>query len=103
MPYSETAVYVTGTNSPGFLPDTEVCQHETFEEARARVIQLIIEDMDFYGDSAHLIESQAEREDVEAMLQTMDLAKDLVSKYSEGAFSITAGGREYWVALDPQV
>lgn len=103
MPCSETEIYVTGTNSPGFLPDTEVCQHESYTEAKTRVIQLIDEDMEFYGDSVHLIENRAERDDLESMLLAMQRAKDLIATFTEGQFSITAGGREYWVALDPQV
>lgn len=74
--------YVAGTNIPGYMPDSEPAEFETFEEARSYIIDMILMD-------SECAETDEQAEELEAF------AKEVEERTSE--FAGICLDRVYWV------
>ncbi len=83
-------VFVAGCNMPGYLPDDEPAQFDTFEEAKAYILELMqwhldSEEGNIYADEAAL----------ETLAECLDWAH-----VQTGDFGITASNTHYWVSSE---
>ncbi|MBC8738504.1 hypothetical protein F6X40_17155 [Paraburkholderia sp. UCT31] len=79
--------YVAGYNMPGYMPDSEPAEFETFDSARDNIV--------FWLDDA--LESMATGEEKDEEKESV--LKDAIeyAKKQTDAFSFTAAGYCYWV------
>lgn len=83
--------WTAGFNMPGYMPDSEPCTFESFDDARdyiATCLEEIAEDAAMGDDAAHAAK-------VAAMI---DAAKPRVEALTEGEFGETIGNYHYWIA-----
>ena len=80
--------WVSGTNTPGYLPDTEADAWDTFEEAKCALIGELLYDADFPGLSEDIAEELTNA--AEAVNLWTD-ADRITSHF------VTIGDRAYWI------
>lgn len=78
-------MYVAGWNQPGYLPDDEVAEFDTFDEAKRYII----------GEIEYMSEDAETEEDSETY---SSIAEDV--NLESGPFSIMVGDWAFWVARE---
>lgn len=77
--------YISGSNMPGYMPDSEPQEHETLEEAKESLIWLI----DQYID--HIADCEEEYSKEEAILAEFEAAKPQTC-------NVYIGDYVYWIS-----
>lgn len=90
--YAARTQFVTGSNVPGYLPESDPDEHTSFDEAKAGLIAVIQCDAD---DS--LLDALNDVEGAEARMHELTRAIE-AAKLESAPFCVIAAGRAYWVA-----
>jgi antirestriction protein len=78
--------FVAGWNMPGYMPDSEPCAFETWDDARDHLVDELSREID------HLVDLEAPTGDHDAALERLNALAD------GGEFGETVGQYHYWIS-----
>jgi len=92
-------VYLVGFNVPGYLPTMEPVECETWEDARACLVDYLRAHANDLADGDDLTANEAD-----TMVALDYAANDIetLQKFPEPSCVVTCGGVEYWVHLEKE-
>ena len=89
--------YAVGTNMPGYMPDSDPSECESFAEAKATLLFEMEVSMELcHGTMTHCPYPE-DRSDAAAEFAALEILQEQVKALAAGEYSAQAGNRVYWI------